>query len=65
MAESQIVLPLTSMEQNMDLNYLYHRHQVSLYMAKNAASEDARQIHRELADRYGARIADSKNASAR
>ena len=44
----------------MDLNYLYHRHQVSIFMADNAASEQARSVHRELADRYAARIADAK-----
>jgi hypothetical protein len=42
----------------MDLNYLYHRHQISLFMADNAASEEARCIHRELAERYAGRIAD-------
>ncbi|HEV2594078.1 MAG TPA: hypothetical protein VGU01_02625 [Sphingomicrobium sp.] len=41
----------------MDVNYLYHRHQVSLFMADNAASEGARLVHRELADRYAAQIA--------
>ena len=41
----------------MDLNYLHHRHQVSVFMADNAASDEARKVHRELADRYAARIA--------
>ena len=44
----------------MDLNYLYHRHQVSLFMADNATSDAARRIHRELADRYASEIADAK-----
>ena len=44
----------------MDLNYLYHRHQVSLFMADNAASEQARKVHGELARRYAADIADMK-----
>jgi hypothetical protein len=44
----------------MDLNYLYHRHQLSLFMADNAASEEARRIHRNLADAYAMRIADLK-----
>jgi hypothetical protein len=44
----------------LDLNYLYQRHQISLFMADNAASEEARQVHRELAYRYAARIADAK-----
>ena len=45
----------------MDLNYLYHRQQVSLFRADNAASEPARRIHRELADHYRSRIEASKN----
>ena len=45
----------------MDLNYLYQRHQVSLFMAENAAGEEARHIHREFADRYAAEIAAAKN----
>ncbi|HEX6605250.1 MAG TPA: hypothetical protein VF027_10290 [Sphingomicrobium sp.] len=45
----------------MDLNYLYHRHQVSLFMAANAASEAARLVHRELAHGYASRIAAMKN----
>lgn len=45
----------------MDLNYLYHRHQVSLYMADNAASAAARQTHRKLADGYASRIDAAKN----
>ena len=47
----------------MDLNYLYHRHQVSLFMAAHAASEAGRRIHRALADGYGARIVSAKTAS--
>lgn len=46
----------------MDLNYLYHRHQVSLFMAANAASEVVRRAHRELADAYASRIAAMRNA---
>lgn len=52
----------------MDLNYLYQRHQVSLFMAENAASEQAREAHREFGKRYASRIAEAKrlqlNASA-
>jgi len=36
----------------VDLNYLYHRQQVSLMMAKAAASLEARCVHRDLASRY-------------
>lgn len=48
----------------MDLNYLYHRHQVSLFMADNAASDPARRAHRELADRYAAQIVAAKNSTS-
>jgi len=44
----------------MDLNYLLHRHQVSLYMAENAASEQARLAHRQLAKAYAAEIASAR-----
>lgn len=44
----------------MDFNYLYHRHQVSLFMADNAASDKVRSIHREFANRYAAKIASAK-----
>ena len=37
----------------MDLNYLYHRQQVSLMMADAAASSEARHAHRNLAYGYG------------
>jgi hypothetical protein len=42
----------------VDLNYLYQRHQVSLFRSENAGCEQARRIHRELADRYADNIAD-------
>ena len=44
----------------MDLNYLYKRHQISLFMAEHSASDPARRIHRELAERYADRIAEAK-----
>jgi len=44
----------------MDLNYLYHRHQVSLFMAENAGCDRARRAHGELAVGYAARIAAAK-----
>jgi hypothetical protein len=52
------------MEQRMDLNYLYHRHQVSMFMADNADCEQSRRVHRELADGYAARIAQAKTLQA-
>ena len=48
----------------MDFNYLYQRHQVSLYLAEHAASDEARQAHREFAKGYAARIAVGKQAGA-
>lgn len=44
----------------MDLNYLYKRHQISLFMAENAASEAVRSVHREFEERYAERIAAAK-----
>ena len=44
----------------MDLNYLYHRHQVSLFMSDNAGSERARIAHAALAAAYLAKIEASK-----
>lgn len=44
----------------MDLNYLFHRHQVSLYKADNAACREARLAHAELAEAYAARICEAR-----
>ena len=44
----------------MDLNYLYQRDQISLFMAENAGSEQVREVHREFGLRYAARIAEAK-----
>lgn len=41
----------------MDLNYLYHRHQVSLYMSDNAKCHRSRSIHRSFTSAYAALIA--------
>ncbi|MBW6521990.1 hypothetical protein KZ810_00625 [Sphingomonas sp. RHCKR47] len=41
----------------MDLNYLLHRHQVSLMRALAGDSSEARHAHRGLAHGYGTRIA--------
>ena len=43
----------------MSLNYLYHRHGVSLLRAENAACEPARNAHRMMAKAYAGRIAAS------
>ena len=41
----------------MDLNYLYHRHQVSLHLAEHGASSAARAAHRAFASAYASMIA--------
>jgi hypothetical protein len=46
----------------LDLNYLYERHQISLYMAENAPGGEARQAHREFAKSYATQIADAKRS---
>ncbi len=47
----------------MDLNYLYFRQQVSRFNADNAACENSRHVHKELADAYGSRIAAARNGT--
>jgi len=49
----------------MDLNYLYHRHQISCFMAANAACQSSRLVHRDLAERYATAIAAAKAANAK
>lgn len=44
----------------MDLNYLYHRHQVSLFMSDNAACAQSRAAHLGLLAGYAARIEQAK-----
>jgi isocitrate dehydrogenase kinase/phosphatase len=46
----------------MDLNYLYQRHHVSLFMAANGSSDRARLVHAEFADLYAARIAQTRRS---
>jgi hypothetical protein len=36
----------------MDLNYLYYRQQVEVFLADNAACLSSRVAHRDLAERY-------------
>ena len=40
----------------MDLNYLYHRHQVSLFNAEHATCEQSRLAHLSLVAAYAAKI---------
>ena len=47
----------------MDLNYLYHRQQVSQFNADNSACSPSRKSHQDMADAYGALIAIAKNAA--
>ena len=49
----------------MDFNYLYQRHQISLFMAENGCSQEVRQVYREFGKRYAERIADAKQAHLR
>ena len=44
----------------MDFNYLYHRHQIALFMSEHADGAKAREAHRGLATGYAARIAAAK-----
>ena len=46
----------------MDLNYLYKRHQVSVFMAENGSCDQVRRIHGEFAERYAARIAEARQS---
>lgn len=48
----------------MDLNYLYSRHQISLFRADNADCEESRTAHREMADGYASQISDAKQMHA-
>ena len=44
----------------MDLNYLFHRHQVSMMMAAAARGSEARMAHVQLAGRYARQIASAQ-----
>jgi len=48
----------------MDLNYLYQRHQISLFMAENGSSDQVRRVHGEFADLYAARISEARRSHA-
>ncbi|MCJ8156689.1 hypothetical protein [Sphingomonas sp. LaA6.9] len=47
-----------------DLNYLYHRQQVSLMRAHAASDSCSRRVHEKLAHAYGDRIARFRCADA-
>jgi len=44
----------------MDLNYLYQRHQISVFMSENAVCERSRNAHRGLMDAYASLIASAR-----
>lgn len=47
-----------------DLNYLYQRHQISLYLSEHAGSERARNAHRGLTDAYASLITSARRGRA-
>ena len=47
----------------MDLNYLYHRHQISLAMSEDAACDCSRIAHRKMAEAYASLIVEAKLAT--
>jgi hypothetical protein len=49
----------------MDLNYLFHRQQVSHFKSENAACEKSRRAHRGLAEGYASVIANTKRSAIR
>lgn len=49
----------------MDLNYLYHRQQVSLLRAEHASCALSREAHSGLAKLYSGRIEQAKSGSPR
>lgn len=56
-------LPLTSREPVVDLNYLYHRHGISLLLADQAQCAASRSAHLELAAGYAVKISDAIRAN--
>ena len=44
----------------MDLNYLYQRRGIAIYMARHAACSNAREAHGAFARAYSARIVQAK-----
>ena len=49
----------------MDLNYLYQRHQVSMYMEEHATSDTSREGLRGLAQGYAEMIARAQGKARR
>ena len=49
----------------MDLNYLFHRQQVSMMMSAAARSVEARLAHAQRASRYATQIAKARKGATR
>ena len=47
----------------MDLNHLFQKHQVSLFLSTNAPTDAARKAHQALARDYGNKIAELKRTN--
>ena len=47
----------------MDVNYFYHRQQVSDFMSNNVACDCSRLVHRKMADAYALLITNAKIAA--
>jgi len=45
----------------VDLNYLYQRHQISLFMAEHGSSDEVRRVHCEFVELYAAQIAQARH----
>ena len=54
------MLPLTRGSTGLDLNYLYFRQQVSQFNADNAACDNSREAHQQMADGYSSLIAEAR-----
>ena len=54
--------PITRKERLMDLNYLHHRQQVSVFLSDNAACASSRIVHRKMAEGYAALIATARRS---
>jgi hypothetical protein len=46
----------------MDLNYLYQRHQISLFRSEHAACPQSREAHRRMALGYATKIDQARSA---
>ena len=47
----------------MDLNHLFQKHQVSLFLSTNAPTDERRKTHQKLARDYGKQIAEVKRTN--